>query len=102
MPHPGKKEGLAMTEDFILHITSRALYLTLILSAPMLMSALVVGLVISILQATTQIQEQTISFVPKIVATFASVVICSTWISSMISQFAIEIFGGFPAIISSQ
>jgi flagellar biosynthesis protein FliQ len=91
-----------MTEDFVLHITSRALYLTLLLSAPMLMSALIVGLAISIIQATTQIQEQTISFVPKIIATFASVIICGTWISSMITQFAVEIFGGFPAIIGSQ
>lgn len=91
-----------MTEDFVLHITSRALYLTLLLSAPMLISALLTGLVISIIQATTQIQEQTISFVPKIIATFASVIICSTWISSMMTQFAIEIFGGFPNIISSK
>ncbi|MDQ7822964.1 MAG: flagellar biosynthesis protein FliQ [Candidatus Eremiobacteraeota bacterium] len=91
-----------MTEDFVLHITSRALYLTLLLSAPMLLAALGTGLVISILQATTQIQEQTISFVPKIVATFAAVVICATWISSMISSFAIEIFSGFPAIINNQ
>jgi len=91
-----------MTEDFVLHITSRALYLTLLLSAPMLISALAVGLVISIIQATTQIQEQTISFVPKIIATFLSVIICATWISSMICQFAVEIFGGFPSIINNQ
>jgi flagellar biosynthesis protein FliQ len=91
-----------MNEDFVLHITSRALYLTLLLSAPMLMSALVVGLVISILQATTQVQEQTISFVPKIIATFGSIIVCGTWLSSMITQFAIEIFGGFPNIIGSK
>ena len=88
-----------MTEDFILHITSRALYLTLILSAPMLLSALGVGLVISILQATTQVQEQTLSFVPKIVATFLSVILTATWISSMICQFAMDIFGRFPDIV---
>ncbi len=91
-----------MTEDFVLHITSRALYLTLLLSAPMLISALVVGLFISIIQATTQIQEQTISFVPKIIATFLSVIVCGTWISSMVTQFAIEIFGGFPNIIGTK
>jgi len=91
-----------MTEDFVLHITSRALYLTLLLSAPMLVSALAVGLVISIIQATTQIQEQTLSFVPKIIATFLSVIVTATWISSMICQFSIEIFGGFPNIINAQ
>ena len=90
-----------MTEEFILYITSKALQLTLLLAAPMLLAALVTGLVISILQATTQVQEQTISFVPKIVATFAALIICSTWIIAMISQFAIEVFSGFPAIVNS-
>lgn len=88
-----------MTEDYVLHITSRALYLTLLLSAPMLISALIVGLIISILQATTQVQEQTLSFVPKILATFISVIVCGTWISSMITQFAVEIFGRFYDIV---
>ena len=88
-----------MSEDFVLYITSRALYLTLLLSAPMLLSALIVGLIISILQATTQVQEQTLSFVPKIIATFVSVILAGTWISSMICQFAIDIFGGFPDIV---
>ena len=90
-----------MTEEFVLYITSKALQLTLLLSAPMLLAALATGLVISILQATTQVQEQTISFVPKIVATFAALIVCSTWIIAMISQFAIEVFGGFPAIVNS-
>lgn len=90
-----------MTEDYVLYITSRALQLTLMLASPMLLAALGTGLFVSILQATTQIQEQTISFVPKIVATFASLIVCSTWLISMVSQFAIEIFGGFAAIINS-
>jgi flagellar biosynthetic protein FliQ len=59
----------------------------------MLISALAVGLVISILQATTQVQEQTLSFVPKIVATFVSVVLCGTWISSMLANFAARVLG---------
>ncbi len=90
-----------MTEEFILYITSKALQLTLLLSLPMLLAALGTGLIISILQATTQIQEQTISFVPKIVATFAVLIASSTWLIAMISQFAIEIFAGFPNIVNS-
>lgn len=88
-----------MTEDYVLYITSKALQLTLLLAAPMLLSALGTGLVISILQATTQIQEQTLSFVPKIVATFGALILCSTWLIAMISQFAVEIFGGFSEIV---
>jgi len=90
-----------MTQEFILYITSKALQLTLLLAAPMLLAALTTGLIISVLQATTQVQEQTISFVPKIVSTFAALIICSSWIIGMISQFAIEIFSGFPAIVNS-
>lgn len=85
-----------MTEDYVLFICGQTLYLILILSAPMLISALVVGLVISILQATTQIQEQTLSFVPKIIATFLSVLVCGTWIAGMIGKFTIKIFEDIP------
>ena len=65
----------------------------------MLMSALLVGLVISILQATTQVQEQTLSFVPKIVVTFLSLVICSTWLGGMLGNFAVRIFNYIPELV---
>ena len=57
-----------MTEEMLIAIGQRALLTVLIVSAPMLCSGLVVGLIVSILQATTQIQEQTLTFVPKIIA----------------------------------
>lgn len=90
---------VAFDDGFILGICSEALYLILLLSAPMLMSALLVGLVISILQATTQVQEQTLSFVPKIVVTFLSLVICSTWLGGMLGNFAVRIFNFIPELI---
>lgn len=80
------------TDEFIMEVSSKAMYLILLLSAPMLLSALGVGLVISIIQATTQIQEQTLSFVPKLLATFLSCLICGTWIAGMVGGFATEIF----------
>lgn len=80
------------TDEYIMEISSQAMYLILLLSAPMLFSALGVGLVISILQATTQIQEQTLSFVPKLLATFLSCIICGTWIAGMVGGFATRIF----------
>ncbi len=91
--------AIVYDDSFILHVCSEALYLILALSAPMLMSALMVGLVISVLQATTQVQEQTLSFVPKIVVTFLSLVICSTWIGGMIGQFATRIFHYIPQLV---
>ena len=60
------------SEDFIMEISTRGLFLIMLLSAPMLMSALCVGLVISIIQATTQVQEQTLASVPKMAVTFIS------------------------------
>lgn len=81
-----------MSEQFLLNICGETLMLVILLSSPMLLSALVVGLVISILQATTQVQEQTLSFVPKIVVTFLSVLICGTWIASMLGSFTVRIF----------
>ena len=79
-------------DGYVLGLCTRALYLILVLSAPMLMSALVVGLMVSILQATTHVQEQTLSFVPKIIATFVSIVVCGTWIFNMLSNFAMTTF----------
>lgn len=81
-----------MTDSDVLALSGRALYLILLLSAPMLIGALVVGLVISIIQATTQIQEQTLSFVPKIVVTFVSVIIAGPWVASELSSLMKELF----------
>lgn len=83
-------------DSFILSVCGEALYLILILSAPMLMSALAVGLVISILQATTQVQEQTLGFVPKLVVTFLSVLLCGTWIGAMIGAYATKLLTVIP------
>lgn len=80
------------TEEFIMEISTRALFLIMLLSAPMLMSALVVGLAISIVQATTQIQEQTLSSVPKMGITFVSLIVCGPWIMDMLSTYARELF----------
>jgi flagellar biosynthetic protein FliQ len=80
------------TTEYVLEISTQALYLILLLSAPMLMSALCIGLVISIIQATTSVQEQTLSFVPKLMATFLSSLICGPWICGMVGNFASKIF----------
>ncbi|MGE5580943.1 MAG: flagellar biosynthesis protein FliQ [Bacillota bacterium] len=77
-----------MTDTFVIAVAREAIWTILIVSAPMLVIGLVVGLVISIFQATTQIHEQTLSFVPKIVAILISIVIFGPWmLHTMISFF---------------
>ncbi len=68
-----------MTESYIISITKQALYLTLILTAPTVAVAMLVGLMISLFQATTQIQEQTLTFVPKLIAVVLMLVLVGPW-----------------------
>ncbi len=76
-----------MSTDFIIGLASEAVFVVLKASAPMLVLALVVGLLVSIFQATTQIQEQTLAFVPKIVAVFVSIIIFGPWILNTVIDF---------------
>jgi len=87
-----------MTETKVLELCAKTLYLIMVLSAPMLISSLVVGTIISIIQATTQIQEQTISFVPKVVVVFVSALVCGRWMASQVAQFMLEIIQLIPQI----
>jgi flagellar biosynthetic protein FliQ len=80
-------------------ITQEALYLVLICSAPPIMMALIVGFIVSVFQATTQIQEQTISFAPKIIMVFGTLALGGAWIGGQLMHFAFHIFDRFPAII---
>lgn len=79
--------GRSMSTDFIIGLAGEAVFVVLKASAPMLVLALVVGLLVSIFQATTQIQEQTLAFVPKIVAVFVSIVIFGPWILNTVIDF---------------
>ncbi len=72
---------------------------TLVLVAPVLIVGTVVGLVVSILQATTQIQDQTLSFVPKIVAIFAALILFGPWMFQTIQQYTVHIFNLIPQMV---
>ena len=76
-----------MSPETVVHIGKKAVETVLLASAPMLVTALVVGLVISIFQAATQINEQTMTFVPKIVAVFITMLIFGPWIMEMLVTF---------------
>ncbi|WP_114571067.1 flagellar biosynthesis protein FliQ [Exiguobacterium flavidum] len=81
-----------MTQEMIIQLASSAVWTLLKVSAPLLLVSLVVGLLVSILQATTQIQEQTLSFVPKIVAVFLSLIFFGPWIMQELETFTLQIF----------
>ncbi|SFM47482.1 flagellar biosynthesis protein FliQ [Thermodesulforhabdus norvegica] len=85
-----------MTDEFIIGLGRQALEIMLMVSLPVLLVSLAVGIIISIFQAVTQIQEATITFVPKIVVTFVSLLIFGSWMISKITDFTRIIFENLP------
>lgn len=88
-----------MAEDFILQVTNEGLLLVLIVSGPPVLISLIVGLVISLFQAITQIQEQSLTFVPKIVVVFGTLAILGPWLGAAMSQFGHLCFDGFATVV---
>lgn len=85
-------------EEFILQIAREGLLLVLIASGPPLLASMGTGLIVSIMQATTQIQEQTLTFVPKLVAVFLSLVIAGPWIGTQLVRFTHTLYTEFPGV----
>ena len=81
-----------MSEEFVLFLGREALITVLLASAPMLGLAVLTGLIVSILQATTQIQEQTLAFVPKIVAVLGAVILFGPWIYNLLTEFTLTLY----------
>lgn len=88
-----------MTPEFVIGLARQALETMLLVSLPILLVSLAVGLVISIFQSVTQIQEMTLSFVPKIVLTFISLLLFGGWMINKICDFTREILQKFPSWI---
>ena len=88
-----------MTPTTVIDLGRQALELTLLVSAPLFIAALVTGLIISIFQAATQINEQTLSFVPKLIATFITLVLAGPWMITMLTEFIRRLFESIPQII---
>ena len=85
--------------EYFIAIAKQTLFLALILTAPPVLTALMVGLTISILQATTQVQEQTLTFVPKLVSIITVLAVMGPWMLSQLVAFASSIYGSFPSYI---
>ncbi|AEH44069.1 flagellar biosynthetic protein FliQ [Thermodesulfatator indicus DSM 15286] len=88
-----------MTETTVVGLARQAIELTLLISMPMLLAGLVVGLLISIFQAVTQIQEMTLTFVPKIVAVLLALLVAFPWIMRKMLTFTEQIILGIPGYI---
>lgn len=88
-----------MTSEAVISIAERGIYTVLMVSGPLLVLALVVGLIVSIFQATTQIQEQTLAFVPKIVAVLIGIVFFGPWMLSYMLSYASEIFSNLTRFV---
>lgn len=82
-----------MTTEFVVDLARRAIETTLLLSAPMLLAGLVVGLLVSIFQAATQINEQTMTFIPKIAAVLIALLLFSPWLIKVMLAFTSGVFG---------
>lgn len=88
-----------MTQTYVIHLAREALLMVLILAGPAMVMALVIGLVISVLQATTQIQDQMLSLVPKIVGVFVVLLVLGSWLLNSAITFTSNLFAQIPNVI---
>ncbi len=88
-----------MGPELVMEIGSQAMLLTLVLMAILLLPALVVGLAVSMFQAATQINETTLSFIPKLLVTVLVVVIGGPYLLQLLTDYTLELFHGIPALI---
>lgn len=88
-----------MTVDTVVEITRTTLYTIILTSAPMLLVSLIVGLIVSIFQTVTSIQEQTLTFVPKFLAIFVSMMILGHWMLNNMVEFMQELWSNFSLYI---
>ena len=88
-----------MTPEFVVEFAKQAITLTIYLSMPMLGLGLTAGLIISVFQAVTQIQEMTLTFVPKILAVFLGLLFAAPWMLDQLTTFTVHIFENIPMYI---
>jgi len=88
-----------MTPETVMTLGQQAIEMTLILSGPLLLSALLIGLVVSVFQAATQINEQTLSFIPKLLGIFLVLILTGPWMVTMMVDYIQRLFGNIPWMI---
>jgi len=88
-----------MTPDTVMDIGRQAMYLTMMLAGPLLLSALAVGLLIGVFQAATQIQEMTLSFIPKLMVLVFALLAAGPWMLRMLVEFTQRLFADIPGML---
>jgi flagellar biosynthetic protein FliQ len=89
-----------MTPETVMTLGYQAMRLSMLLAAPLLLVALVTGLIISLFQAATQINEMTLSFIPKLLAVFATLVIAGPWMLATVLDYMRNLFNSIPQLVS--
>ncbi len=88
-----------MTPESVMTIGQQALEVTILVSAPMLLAALAVGLLVSVFQAATQINEMTLSFIPKLLVMFVMLVVMGPWMLTLMMDYTKRIFSSIPGLV---
>lgn len=89
-----------MSHTLVVDLARNAIMLALLISGPMLVVALIIGLTVSVLQAVTQIQEQTLAFVPKLVGVSVVFLVALPWVMQLLVKYTTELFRSLPSLIS--
>ena len=90
---------LIMSPDTVIDISQKTLYLIALIAAPMLLSALAIGLLIGMFQAATSINEQTLSFIPKLLVLLLSILIAGPWMLNLLVNFSRQLYLDIPGLI---
>lgn len=88
-----------MDNGFVIEVTNQAIKVALMLAAPMMIGALVVGIMVSLFQAVTQINEQTLSFIPKILVIIMALVLMSPWMMETMTSFTHDLYVNIPKTV---
>lgn len=88
-----------MTPEMVITLVQKAIEVTVMISAPMLLVALIVGLIVSIFQAATQINEMTLSFIPKLLSMIAVMVLAGPWMTETMMDYIIRLYSSIPQLI---
>ena len=88
-----------MTPEAVMHLGRQAVEVALMLSGPLLFSALIIGLIVSVFQAATQINEATLSFIPKLIGTFTMLMLAGPWMLQVMIDFIRRLFESIPQYI---
>ena len=88
-----------MTPEYVIEVGKQAIYVLLLVSAPLLLAALITGLLVSIFQAATQINEATLSFIPKLIVMFLTLVFAGPWMIEIMTDYMRRLFESIPQIV---